>query len=246
MKKAKRIAWLILLLFVSACTTALPTLPSAPAETIIQHTPALRYLEADIQACSLNNSPLPVLVNEYTIDRMNARSADISLMIGDPIDAAIPAFQLGQAELVVIVNPLNNISSLSLTSIQGILQKFITSWEQIDPNSGKEIPGEIEVLVYPPKDELQKIIETRLNGGKNVGIRTTVVDDSEGIRDMVSDHPGAIRFIPKAYLTGDVRVVEINDISSEALIMTIIAQTSSQPAGLQVTLIDCLQQLANQ
>ena len=166
MKKAKRIAWLILMLYCDCLYHSTSNPASAPAETIIQHTPALRYLEADIQACSLKNSPLPVLVNEYTIDRMNAQSADISLMIGDPIDASIPAFQLGQAELVVIVNPRNNISSLSLTSLQGILQNFITRWEQIDPNTGKEIPGDIEVLLYPPKDELQKIIDNTIEWGQ--------------------------------------------------------------------------------
>ena len=243
MKKAKRIAWLILMMELTACTSVLPTLPPAPAETIIQHTPALRYLEADIQACSLKNSPLPVLVNEYTIDKMNAQSADISLMIGDPIEASIPAFQLGQDELVAIVNPRNNISSLSLTSLQGIMQNFFTTWDQIDPNTGKEIPGDIEVLLYPPKDELQRMIITRLNGGKPVGLRTSTLDDPEGIRAIVSGHLGAIGFIPKAYLTDTVKVVAINDISPENLSMTIIAQTRGQPGGLQTTMIDCLQQL---
>lgn len=246
MKKAKRIACLILMMVVTGCTSVLPTLPAAPAETIIQHTPALRYLEADIQACSLKNSPLPVLVNEYTIDRMNAQSADISLMVGEPIDASIPAFQLGQDELAVIVNPMNNVSSLSLTAIQGILQNFFTRWEQIDPNSGKEIPGDIEVLLYPPKDELQRMIVTLLNGGKPVGIRTSTQDDPEGIRKSVSDHPGAIGFIPKAYLTDTVKVVEINDYSPENLTMNIIAQTRGQPGSLQSTMIDCLQKLVNQ
>lgn len=246
MKKAKRIAWSIILMVVTACTSPLPTLPPAPAETIIQLIPALRYLEADIQTCSLKNSPLPVLVNEYTIDKMNAQSADISLMIGDPIDSSIPAFQLGQDELVVIVNPLNSITSLSLTSLQGIMQNFFTRWEQIDPNSGKEIPGDIEVLLYPPKDELQRMIITLLNGGKPVGIRTSTLDDPEGIRNTVSDHPGAIGFIPKAYLTDTVRVMEINDYSRENLTMNIIAQTRGQPGSLQTTMIDCLQKLIKQ
>jgi hypothetical protein len=230
----------------TACTPALATLPSAPAETIIQHTPALRYLETEIQNCSLKNTPLPVLVNEYSIDRMNAQSADISLMYNHPIDPNLPAFQVGQDELVVIVNPQNQISSLSLLALNGILQNFFTRWEDVNPSQDKEIPGDIEVLVYPRKDEIQKTIETRLNGNKSVGIRTSTLDEPGAVRDAVSKKPGAIGIIPKAYLTEGVKMVGISDISTNDLVITIIAQTRGQPGNLQTTMINCLEQSSGQ
>jgi hypothetical protein len=226
----------------TACTPALATLPSAPAETIIQHTPALRYLETDIQNCSLKNTPLPVLVNEYTIDRMNAQSADISLMYNNPIDPALPAYQVGQDKLVVIVNPQNQISSMSLIALQGILQNFFTRWEDVDPGQGKEIPGDIEVLVYPRNDEIQKIVETRFNGNKIVGFRTSTVDEPGAVHEAVSKNPGAIGIIPGAYLSDKVKVVGINDLAPNDTAITIIAQTRSQPGELQATMINCLEQ----
>lgn len=246
MIKLKRICWLHVAIFLTACTSALPTLPSAPAETIIQHTPVLRNLETSIQACSLQNSPLPVLVNEYPIDRMNVRSADISLMYGDPLDTSLPAFQIGEDELVMIVNPQNKISSLSLVDLQGILQNFITRWNVIDPNTGNEIAGDIEVLIYPKNNELQKIIETQLNGNQRIGNRTTSVDQPEELRDMVSRDPAALGFIPKRLLTDSVKVVGINDIPREDLAIHIIAQTRGQPGILQTTMINCLQDLSGQ
>ena len=126
--------WLMIALAITGCTPVLPTLPPAPAETIIQHTPALRYIENQIQACSLANSPLPVLVNEYPITRMNAQSADITLVYEKPIDPNLPAYELGEDQLVVIINPQNQISSIPLVTLQGIFQGFITSWDAVDPS----------------------------------------------------------------------------------------------------------------
>jgi hypothetical protein len=230
----------------TACTPALATLPAAPAETIIQHTPALRYIESYIQTCSLKNNPLPVLVNEYPIDRIFAQSADISIIYDNPIDPALPAFQLAQDELVVIVNPQNSISNLSLITLQGILQNFIIQWVDVDPNVGKEISSNIEVLMYSRNDELQKIIETRLNGGKTVGNRISISEEPAAVREAVSKNPGAIGIIPKAYLTDDVKVVGINDVSQKDLVLIIIAQTRGQPGDLQTTMINCLEQSLGQ
>ena len=238
--------WIIIALIVSGCTPVLPTLPPAPAETVIQHTPALRYIESRIQACSLSNSPLPVLVNEYPINRMNAQSADITLVYEKPIDSNLPAYLLGEDQLVVIVNPQNKISTVSLITLQGILQGFITHWEDVDPSYGQEFPKDIDIWAYESTDDLQKIIETRFNDGKSYSNHISIAENPDEISLMVSQNPGSLGVITQAALTDDVKVLEIGGVSPDNLLIPIIAQTRAQPGGNQTIMLSCLQQKSNE
>jgi hypothetical protein len=237
--------WLMIALAITGCTPVLPTLPPAPAETIIQHTPALRFIESQIQACSLSNSPLPVLVNEYPITRMNVQSADITLVYENPIDPNLPAYQLGEDQLVVIINPQNRISSIPLITLHGILQGFITSWNAVDPSITQEISGMIEIWGYQESDELQKITETRLNDGKESNFQTNLADYPMMIMDMVAKNPAAIGVITRAYLTDDVKAVRIDGLPEQDLTLPIVAQTRGQPGENQMMILSCLQSPQN-
>jgi hypothetical protein len=237
--------WILITLVAAACTPVLPTFPPAPAETIIQHTPALRYIENQIQACSLANSPLPVLVNEYPITRMNAQSADITLVYENPIDPNLPAYQLGEDQLVVIVNPLNKVSTIPLITLQGIFLGFMTRWEDVDPSITDNITGVIEIWGYKPSDELQIIIENRLNDGKPMNNQTNIADFPEMVKQMVAKNPGSIGVITRAYITDDVKVVAIDGLPEKDLSLPIIAQTRGQPGESQTSILSCLQSPQN-
>jgi hypothetical protein len=228
-------------LAITGCAPVLPTLPPAPAETIVQHTPALRYIENQIQACSLANSPLPVIVNEYPINRMNAQSADITLVYEKPVDPNLLAYQIGEDQLVVIVNPQNQISSIPLITLLGIFQGFITQWDAIDASNTQGITGLIEIWGYEESDELQKIIENRLNDGKALNNQTTIADYPAAVKDMVAKNPAGIGVITRAYLTEEVKAVVIDGLPEQDLTLPIVAQTRGQPGNLQTILLTCLQ-----
>ncbi len=232
-------------LAVTGCAPVLPTLPPAPAETIIQHTPDLRYIENKIQTCSQANSPLPVLVNEYPINRMNAQTADITLVYEKPIDPTLPAFQLGEDQLVVIINPQNKVSTIPLMTLQGIFQGFITHWDAVDPTSTLGISGKIDIWGYKQSDELQIIIENRLNEAKHLNNQVNIADFPEVIKEMVAKDPGGIGVIPRAYLSDEVKMVKIDGLPEQDLIVPIIAQTRGQPGELQTIILSCLQSSNN-
>jgi hypothetical protein len=228
-------------LAITGCTPVLPTLPAAPAETIIQHTPALRYIENKIQACSLANSPLPVLVNEYPINRMNAQSADITLVYEKPIDPNLPAYQIGEDQLVVIINPQNKVSSIQLDILHGIFQGFITRWDAVDPSITENISGVIDIWGYKQSAELQIIIENRLNEAQHLNTLINIADFPETIKDMVAKNPAGIGVIPRAYITDEVKAVTIDGLPEQDLLLPIVAQTRDQPGYLQTILLTCLQ-----
>lgn len=240
-----RFGWLMIALVITGCTPVLPTLPPAPAETIIQHTPALRYIENQIQACSLANSPLPVLVNEYPINRMNAQTADITLVYEKPIDPNLPAYLLGEDQLVVIINPQNKISTISLITLQGIFQGFITHWEAVDPSITENNGGAIDIWGYKQSDELQIIIENRLNEAKHLNTQINIVEYPETIKDMVAKNPASIGVITRAYLTDEVKAVAIYGLPEQDLTLPIVAQTRSKPGVYQTIILSCLQSSQN-
>ncbi len=229
-------------LVITGCAPVLPTLPPAPAETIIQHTPDLRYIESQIQACSLANSPLPVLVNEYPITRMNAQSADITLVYEKPVDPNLPAYQIGEDQLVVIINPQNKVSSIPLVILHGIFQGFITHWDAVDPSITQDISGVIDIWGYKQSDELQIIIENRLNEAKHLNTQINLADYPEVVKEMVAKNPVSIGVITQAYLTDEVKAVKIDGLPEQDLSLPIVAQTRGQPGDRQVNLLTCLQQ----
>lgn len=236
------LGWVMVALVVTGCAQVLPTLPPAPAETIIQHTPALRFIESQIQACSLSNSPLPVLVNEYPINRMNAQSADITLVFDKPIDPNLPAYLIGEDQLVVIINPQNKVSKIPLVTLQGIFQGFITQWEMVDSSNTQGVSGLIEIWGYTQSDELQVIIENRLNDGKELNNRKNIADYPAVVKNMVAENHAGIGVITRAYLSDDVKEIKIDGLSEQDLILPIIAQTRGEPGDRQLNLLTCLQQ----
>lgn len=232
---------IVMSLMVAGCTTVLPTLSPAPAEIIIQHTPAVHFAEAVIQNCSLKNSPLPVLVNEYSIDKMNAQSADISLMLANPIDPALSSYQIGQEKLVIIVNPQNQLDHISLVDLRGILQGFIPSWDKIKTETSPKFIAKIQLYSYVEKDELQHLIVARLNNGKNFASTSQVFQNPEEVVNAVIKDPGGMGIIPQGYLNDSVTTISLTETSSVNLSIAIIAQTRNKPAGNVLTMLGCLQ-----
>ena len=233
--------WIVFILFTTGCTPALPTLPPAPSETILQHTPALRYIEEGIKSCSLANSPLPVLVNEYTSGKMNFLSADISLVYEKPLDPNLPAYIIGEDRLVLIIHPQNPLRSITAESLQGVLQGFINSWIVIDPTLERGPLDTILISTYENEDDFQKIIEIRLNGGKVISQSTTKNVYPGEVVEYVSQTPGSLGVIPSAYLTDTVKELQVAGLDGQQLHLEIIAQTRKQPSGPQTILISCLQ-----
>lgn len=244
-REMKLFSLLVLFLITASCTPSLPALPPAPAEMVIQHTPALRIIQTSIQECSLQKAPFPVLVNEYSIDRMNPQIADISLSYVNPIDLALPAFQVGTDELVVIVHPLNNTPGIALTELQGILQGFITEWVLINPSFQQNGSSPIVVYGYPGNDELMQVIKTRLNNDKGLLTNGVIIDTPQTIVENVATDPNGIAVIPRAYLADTVREISLEDMDDWITQIPIIAQTRSELTETQAVMIHCLQELVN-
>lgn len=225
----------------ASCTPSLPALPQAPAEFVFQHTPALRFIQSSIQECSLQNAPFPVLVNEYSYNRMNLQSADISLTYANPIDPSFPAYQIGTDEIAFIVHPSNNTSVINLTELQGILQGFIVEWSSIDtviPTNGL---SQIVVYGYPANDEFLQVIITRLNEGKGYTSKAVLTDNPRSIVEKVAADPNGFAVIPRSYLNGTVREVTLQDAGNILADIPVIAQTRSEPTSGQALMIHCLQ-----
>jgi hypothetical protein len=232
----------VLMMAITGCAPTLPTLPPAPAETILQHTPALRYMEDGIQSCSLKLSPLPVLVNEYSATKMNAQSADISLVYDEPISPDLPAYLIGEDRLVVIVHPQNGLSTINLESLQGILQGFIPSWSMVDAGINAAAAPPISIVVYNQQDDFQQLIEDRMNGGGTIIQYSSLAEHPGKVVEIVAKEMGSLGIIPAAYLNDTVKELHLTGIDKNNLSIQIIVQTRSQPTQTQHTFITCLQE----
>lgn len=241
----KVICCLISLLVLAGCNSQLPIAPTPPAELIIQHTPALRPLEAAIQSCSLDLQPLPVIVKEIPQSEMNIQAADISLSTIYPVDSEYPAYQIGTDTLVLVVHPDNAITRLSLVMLQGIMQGFITRWEDVEDSGAMQYSGEIAFLAYAPSSELQIATEARLNDSKPIGLMAIRFDHPDELMRSVSEQPGAIGLIPASLISENVKQLQVEGVQPALLSYPLIAQTQSKAEGNIAELLNCLQQFTS-
>ncbi|MBA4421142.1 MAG: hypothetical protein C0391_08335 [Anaerolinea sp.] len=241
----KIIYGLISLLMLAGCNSQMPIAPTSPAELIIQHSPALRPLEAAIQSCSLALQPLPVIVKEIPPAEMNIPAADISLSALNPVDTEYPAYQIGTDTLIVVVHPDNSLDRLPLVTLQGIMQGFITRWEDVEGSGAKQYSGEITLLVYVPSSELQIATEARLNDGKPIGLNAIRFDHPDELMIIVSEQPGAIGLIPASLISESVKLLQVEGIQPALLSFPIIAQTQFKAEGNIAAFLHCLQQSTN-
>ena len=238
----KVICCLISFLMLVGCNSQMPNGPTSPAELIIQHSPGLRPLEVAIQSCSLALQPLPVIVKEIPPAEMNLQAADISLSAINPVDTDFPAYQIGSDTLIVIVHPDNSLARLPLVTLQGIMQGFITRWEDVEGPGAKQYSGEIILLVYAPSNELQFAAESRLNDGKPVSFKAIRFDHPDELMMIVSEQPGAIGLIPASLISEGVKLLQVEGVQPALLSFPIIAQTRSKADGSIASLLHCLQQ----
>jgi hypothetical protein len=222
-------------LLLSACGgKAAETLP---VELVIQHTAGARYLQPAMQACSLKLDPLPIVVKELPADQMNVQAADLTIILVTPADPALPAFQLGTDQLVLVSQTPAPVDTVTLEGLSGVLRGFLSGWGSLGAASSQPAV----IIGYLPDNELQDFIEERVINGAAFTSTTTRVEDTTSALALAAAVPGGLALVPRSQLTEAVTVLPIQGLDQQLLAYPILAQTRAEPAGNLKQFMLCLQ-----
>lgn len=195
-----------LLLFTS-CTT--PT-PAIPTETITAYaTSSAQPWMDELFACANQQN---VLVE------VTAENPDIFLRIGEPEVLSQPAYQIGEEEILVMVNRESPIQNLTLPEVQGIF-------------SGQ---GDAAVWVYASGVDSQWVFDQAAMEGRSVTSFARVAASPQEMSDTLNSDPTAIGILPKHWAAGNLRAVY------SVGVFPVLALTNGEPQGAARTVLGCL------
>ena len=191
---------------------ASPT-PSIPTESITGYaTDSAQPWMSELFACA----------NEQNIlVEVTAENPDISLRIGESGNFVSPSFQIDEEEVLVVVNRESSIQNLTLEEVQALFAG------QGDKS--------VQVWVYASGLDLQMVFDQFVMKSRSVTSFARLASSPQEMSDVLGSESEAIGFLPKRWVTGNIR--EVYSVG----IFPILAITQNEPQGTVSQLIGCLQ-----
>lgn len=231
-------ALLLLCLFASACQPGLmPSAAPTPQVIALQMTTSLRSLLPALKTCIDERPASALVIEEVTTAAVAPAGEAIGLRWGSDTQPPGIAVVIGQETLAVIVHPNNPIDQLSPADLQAIYAGTRKTWPAGEPGAA------VEPWAYPAGEDIQAIITTiLLLGVQPSRSATSIAPDPEAMLEAISTSPAAVGFIPRRWLSGDVKEIVINGVEPANLRQPILAITQSEPQGQQKEWLLCVQE----
>ena len=233
------LAAMLITAFLSACAgPVIQPPPPTPQVITAAFTPATRTWQPAFQACADTDLQMRLLREEKPWTHM-ALEDGLSVRLGSPtMETPYFAVQIGEEQIVVIVNPENPLEQLSAEVLRAIYSGQYTMW-----NEGVlSYAQDLHVWSYPESNELSQIFLSALWQANPPVIMAYLVPDPEAMVEAVRADPGAIGFIPASWLTHSaVKSITMETEVLHALLQPVLVISNHEPQGLERILISCLQ-----
>jgi len=191
----------------ASCTT--PT-PIVPAETITAYaTASAQPWMSDLFACANQQN---ILVE------ITAENPDILLRIGEPEILVQSSYQIGEEEILVMVNRESPIQNLTLLEVQALF-------------AGQ---GDAAVWVYASGLDMQWVFDQAVMEGRSVTSLARVAVSPQEMSDTLNSDSSAIGILPKRWAAGNLRAVY------SVGVFPVLALTNGEPQGAARTVLGCL------
>ena len=189
-----------------------------------------------LHQCALDQPEIALILNQATQDAVDFKDNDLVIKLG-PLPAGIDySAALAREQIAIIVNPDNPVKSLNTEELGAIFSGKAASWSEF---GGKDL--EIQVWAAPSGNEIRKQVDAVVLPKETLSTKAFLAADSQAMITNVADNPGAIGYVPGAWLTDSVRSLELSDSISMALRQPVLALLPKEPSGPGRTFLSCLQ-----
>lgn len=202
--------WLGLIFLLSSFFVSCTSQPNTPTQTVtINYSPFTEFQVNEVYACA---NDLAIQLN------VTDQSPEITFQFGEPKILSDYAYQVGEEELVVVVNRQSEIQELSQAEVQNFF--------------GTQA---MQVWVYAEGENLQQVFDQVAMQGRSVSSFAKVAPNPQILIEVLSADANAIGFIPKSIVNENLKTVY--SLGS----FPILAVTETEPQGALKNLIGCLQ-----
>ncbi len=238
---------------VNATSTALQ--PNGFRIIDISYTPSVEWIVPTMSSCAdvIGNSGL--LTHEIPTSSLNTTSSDLTFRWGPPEPLAVPAYQIGEEELIVVVNKANPLQELPAKIARNLFSGDYATWGELRTacpdcfrkNADKSLDSSAISLGFYPRDEdIQMIfISAVMNGRPAATGAALLIPDPHAMVEFLQGDKTAIGFLPAHATDPSLRKITITDINADKLTQPILVISSIPPTGAERELLLCMQNLIN-
>lgn len=235
-----RSAWILISigsLLINACGTP-PTesAPPPPQPIRVSFTPALRPLLKAVSVCALQQPEIAIVVNEVPAAYLDIYGSDLSLRLSYPTGSEAYSAPLSMEEIVIIVNPANPVEIISQADAVALFTGRITNWSEVE---GYDL--EVEVWFNLINDDVHQIFQDGVLEDKFPTTLAKLAPDPAAMITSVASNPAALGYLPRSWLSSEVKPVEIVPSVTQALTHPVLALTPEKPQDEIRVLLHCLQ-----
>jgi hypothetical protein len=199
-----------------------PRLPESPVPVIsVYATSAARPWLESFYSCGDTGAAIRL---------SDPQSADVQVRLGEPAELRLPAFQIGEEDILVVVHPRDAVGALEPFQVQRLFAGEVTNWSDL---GGADLP--VQVWTYAAGEDVQQYFDRVVMEGRPVTSLARLAVSAQAMSDGVGASPGAVGFLPRRWKTGNTR---------EALRLPglpVLAISRTEPSGITKQLLGCVQ-----
>jgi hypothetical protein len=216
---------LLACLLLPACSSATPS--ATPVPITVQYTAASIPWLANVYTCAGANG---ITAEQRAADFLDPQTVDMAIRVGQPENLVTPAYQIGNEDILVAVNKLNPISTLTADQLRGLFSGQIQNWQALN---GSE--ATVQVWVFAAGEDVQQIFEQTILGGSPVTSLARLATSPDEMSKGIANDINAIGILTRHWKAGN--VTEVFTVAT----VPVLAITAGQPSGALPGIIACLQ-----
>jgi phosphate transport system substrate-binding protein len=128
--------------------------------------------------------------------------------------AKLVGHQIGEAQVAFVVHASNQVTTLTLAQITGILSGKIVNWSEV---GGADVP--IVVVAAGPGDGVRTVVEGRLLGGASISAKVREMPNAPQIAQVAAQLPAAFGVTSAASVKPGVTVLKTDQTLGQPLIL---------------------------
>jgi len=220
---------------------ATATIPPPPVPLSVSYSPYLARIQDALHACALELPQAAIFFDQTTGSEQDFKDHDLFLWWGEKPIGIDFTYQLGEDALVVIANLKNPKQELSQQELNALFSGRIERWTDIGTLDQKTA-----IWIYPEGNLLSEVFKLEVLAGRGYTSLASVAPSPQAMLEAVESTPGAIGFTPRAWISQEVSIIEIDPALQSKLNRPLLALTKTEPKAELQALLACLQTGAGQ
>lgn len=208
--------------------------PQVTQELNIAISPAAQPASSALLACLPADESIAITIDSRYPAALDLADYDFYLRLGEPHIAPAFAAQLASERIVLVINPEQDLTTLTPNQAADLFSGRAESWEDI---GGEDEP--VALWIGPDSDEARVVFEARVLRGRLDGMANIAGDPASMLAAVVDDSGGA-SILPAAWLSEGVQPIDLD------LSLPLLAVAAAQPQGAAHDVLACMQTGAGQ